>query len=381
MKRARSPSQSNQSAKRLHQHPSLADLPKSAVGLVFSKLDLPSAFAAFPACTAWCDVPVPWTALHNLDDRSLELGLSSCMPKLVTRATNRSLTPGAIALLAQLPNIQHLDLSDFHYPIDGIIPFITTSALTSLDLCNCIQLTDAGLAHVANLPNLNTLAIDCCSRVTSEGLAHLAALDNLHTLNMDGCYSLSDVGLGHLGALEQLRKLTISCCQITNAGLAHLFVITTLTHLTLGSLPLITDAGFAPIANLGNLVYLRLFDLHGLDATAHIAGLPNLERLAFSMVNGVNDASLARLHALRNLKHFEATRCDAVTAEGVQALVNACGVVSLDPSLSPLVTGNRLLPILPHMPTLRKLILREWRSFTRDLQEKLTGFGVEVTSS
>lgn len=364
---------------------SFPDLPDSLLGSVLSCLNLADAIQARNACSA-TRVPISWPTLQDLDERGMHLSLRLCIPPLVKKVTNvPQITPGTVGTLSRLPNLTDLDLGNCESTTDGsILALGLKLKLRSLDLSQCGQVTDAGLAHVvANFPNLFELVINTCEAITSAGLLHLTGLPNLHTLHMDGCMNLCDVSLSHLRALkQQLRKMTITCCyDVTDTGIAYLCEITSLTHLTLGGLPLITDASLASLALLVNLVSLCFSGFRGLmqNGTPYIAALPRLKKLSFFHMNRLNDAGLAHLHTLPNLKHFVASYCQGITAQGVQALVVACGLVSLDPSHSYLVTGHHLLEILPNTPTLRTLVLNNWDKFQPDLQQKLLGFGVNIS--
>lgn len=77
--------------------------------------------------------------------------------------------------------------------------------------------TDAGLVHLKNLPQLQLLAL-YGSHITDAGLVHLKDLPQLQTLSLDGTH-ITDVGLVHLQDLHQLKRLELSRTQVTDAGL------------------------------------------------------------------------------------------------------------------------------------------------------------------
>ena len=65
---------------------------------------------------------------------------------------------------------------------------------TRLDLSDCDQITDAGLAHVAKLSNLTVLDLRGSS-ITDAGLAHLAKLANLTVLELSDCPKITNMGI------------------------------------------------------------------------------------------------------------------------------------------------------------------------------------------
>jgi len=65
------------------------------------------------------------------------------------------------------------------------------------------QVTDAGLEHLKDLPNLQTLLLND-TQVTDAGLEHLKKLPNVECLGLGGT-QVSDAGLGHLNGLTKLK--------------------------------------------------------------------------------------------------------------------------------------------------------------------------------
>jgi hypothetical protein len=114
--------------------------------------------------------------------------------------------------------------------------------------------TDAGLAHLKGLTNLQSLFL-WGANVTDAGLEHLKGLTNLQSLNLSHT-KITDAGLEHLKGLTNLQSLYLSNTQvtddlqspylsntkITDAGLEHLKGLTKLQWLHLGYTQ-VTDAG------------------------------------------------------------------------------------------------------------------------------------------
>ena len=148
-------------------------------------------------------------------------------------------------------NDGHLDLSNSKITDDDLARIVKEykngRKLTSLNLSNCTNITDAGLAHLAELP-LTQLNLSGCENITDAGLAHLTGLP-LTQLNLSECENITDAGLAHLAKLP-LTQLDLSYCEnITDAGLAHLAKLP-LTQLNLSRCRKITDAGLAHLAKL-----------------------------------------------------------------------------------------------------------------------------------
>ena len=82
------------------------------------------------------------------------------------------------------------------------------------------QITDAGLADVAQLPNLTRLHLEKTG-ITDAGIPHIAKLGKLEYLNLYGT-KVSDAGIAQLKELKNLKKLFIWQTEVTDKGAADL---------------------------------------------------------------------------------------------------------------------------------------------------------------
>jgi Ran GTPase-activating protein (RanGAP) involved in mRNA processing and transport len=96
--------------------------------------------------------------------------------------------------------------------------------------------TDADLAELSGLMSrlkkLRALRLSD-SQVTDAGLAHLRGLTNLEVLHLSDTH-VSDAGLVHLSGLVKLAVLDLSKTHVSNAGLIHLSKMTLLHTLHVG---------------------------------------------------------------------------------------------------------------------------------------------------
>jgi len=80
--------------------------------------------------------------------------------------------------------------------------------LCGLNLGWCGNITDAGLAHLKGLKNLESLNLRRCNNITDEGLEFISEnFKNLQSLNLSGCRQITDAGVRHLKGLTNLRSL------------------------------------------------------------------------------------------------------------------------------------------------------------------------------
>ena len=82
------------------------------------------------------------------------------------------------------------------------------------------RVTDAAMATLAKMPTLRHLDI-CAHMVTDEGALALATLPNLEILWLCRC-SITDACLDALASIPHLRELNVNATAVTEAGLRRL---------------------------------------------------------------------------------------------------------------------------------------------------------------
>jgi hypothetical protein len=83
------------------------------------------------------------------------------------------------------------------------------TALTDLNLAECVEVTDDGLGALASFTALTSLNLHGRDQVSDNGLLELAGLTALTTLNLAGC-RVSDDGLRSLPGLTALTSLDLT---------------------------------------------------------------------------------------------------------------------------------------------------------------------------
>jgi len=131
-----------------------------------------------------------------------DLGHIAAIPNLETLEIHRMITDDAVASLSSARSLKELLLGmDFQDSRD----LITDVALASLGKVGSLEsvglyygkFTDKGLEHLAELPNLKSLAIPNCRTFTDAGLEHLSKLSHLEYLDLRQG-NFSDAGLKRL---------------------------------------------------------------------------------------------------------------------------------------------------------------------------------------
>jgi hypothetical protein len=82
-------------------------------------------------------------------------------------------------------------------------------------------MTDAGMEDLSDWTNLPEVCFSRCNCVTDAGLAHLVEMPALEGLSMLSS-TFTDAGLVHVGKMHRLERVAIIRVPITDAGLEHL---------------------------------------------------------------------------------------------------------------------------------------------------------------
>ena len=137
----------------------------------------------------------------------------------------------------------------------GFLKSLTTLEL--LDLSGT-RLSDQRLTDLRNLVHLKHLMLPRSRDITDAGLANLAALTELETLHLDGT-GVRGEGLKHLQRMKKLKELYLENTRLDDNGLAIIGSLRSLTWLELAGTE-VTDAGLPKLDGLSHLGWLGVRD-------------------------------------------------------------------------------------------------------------------------
>eukprot|EP00803_Ostreobium_quekettii_P002845 evm.model.scf_901.2 EVM.evm.TU.scf_901.2 scf_901:10908-12392(-) len=212
-----------------------------------------------------------------------------------------------VRAIATLTGLRHLSLRRF--PLysygrekgvsDGAVRRLAPlTMLTSLDLSGCVLLTDASLVVLAQrLRYLKRLWLERCCQVTDAGMAAVATLPQLELLNFamsDDLPCVTNAGFGALAALTGLTVLDLSGCMCSN---------------------------LAPMAAMPRLAHLDLYGAEVSDGDVrHLAGATALEHLDLTGCR-LGDEGVRVLSALPRISHLDLSGGrSAISEDGLRAL-------------------------------------------------------------
>ena len=135
--------------------------------------------------------------------------------------------------------------------------------VTSLALGGSRQLTDDGLSHLARIPQLQHLDLSEYpgGKLTDRGLEVLQHLPNLRTFELTWERGITDAGAANLRACEQLERVNLMGSPTGNGAIAALEGKPALRYFSSGRL--VTDAGLRMLHN-----FPRLKTWYGGETTA-----------------------------------------------------------------------------------------------------------------
>lgn len=180
--------------------------------------------------------------------------------------------------------------------------------------------TDARLAVLDDLPNLQWLELFQCGEITDEAVIRAAKLKKLRKLQF-GITRVSDKSLAALKALPNLELLDLNWTQVTDAGLPTIAALGSLKHLHLEGTK-ITDDGVAKLGSLTGLTMLNLSANSGVSdrGITSLAKLPNLATLYLRDCR-IADSSLDSFRGLKKLQVLQLNG-NPITQSGLNCLGN-----------------------------------------------------------
>ncbi|MBL7152355.1 MAG: hypothetical protein ISS79_01460 [Phycisphaerae bacterium] len=211
---------------------------------------------------------------------------------------NTGVTGQQMESLKSLSSLQSLTFVREHsFGSAGLAALKNFAALEYLDCYT--RPIDAGLKHLAQLPNLKRLRLRM-GGIRGPGLAYLAAMPRLERLTLWGTTGLTDQHIRYLEGLRRLKSLKLwgNDTALTDASLASISKLAALEELHLVRLK--TDFTDAGVAKLTNIPKLRVLGASPDDASI-LAGMEQLESVDGIALNSRNMKALAGLSNLKSL--------------------------------------------------------------------------------
>jgi hypothetical protein len=274
--------------------------------------------------------------LNVFHDRMTDEGLRS-LGKLTSLEVlslygNPKMTDDGLRALTQLRSLRHLRLGkEGSFTNRGMAHLAAMPSLKVLWL-DTPNVTDEGLRRLARSRSLERLCICWLDKITDRGIAYLTAMSQLKGLNAMHLKLLTNATMAHLATMPNIDDLRLPH-GFTDAGINHLANLDHLNYLWVncaGNSPL-TDKSLVTISNLHRLEELHIsgtgFTNEGIEL---LRNLKNLSTLHIAFWSGLDNETLKLLAGLPKLRDLSWSSSDNVTMSGLSALNNLAGLENLN---------------------------------------------------
>ena len=251
--------------------------------------------------------------------------------------------------LQGLPHLEHI-CTPYGLTDAEMAGIATLQTVNEMEIV-ATKLTDAGLASLARLRNLQVLHLEGTPMMTDEGLKALATLPKLRHLRLSGPFT--DKGWAYLAALPSLKVLWLETPNATEEGLRYLARTGSLERLCLPYLDRISDRGLTYLKSMPKLMALGVGDAHSADAgVAILASLPNLEVLALKGSPALSDGALKPLASMPKLRALEIYN-SRITEQGLASLAACKKLDSIQIKSSVPVSQEAVARLKTELPSLQ----------------------------
>lgn len=252
-------------------------------------------------------------------------------------------------LLQTLPRLTHI-CTPYGLTDDEMAGIATLQTVSEMEIV-ADRLTDAGLASIAKLRNLQVLHLEGAPMMTDEGLKALATLPRLRHLRLSGPFT--DQGLAYLATAPSIKAMWLETPRATEDGLRHLSQIPSLERLTVPWLDLITHRSMVFLRAMPRLKALGVGDASNSDAgLVALTSLSNLEVLALKGGPALTDNGLTSLAAMPKLRALEIYH-NRITEQGLASLAACKKLDSIRIKSSVPVSQQAIARLQTELPSLR----------------------------
>jgi hypothetical protein len=205
--------------------------------------------------------------------------------------------------VGHLSTLESLNIISTKFNDDWMAPIGKLTNLKVLRFTNNGKLTDAGMAQLAGLKNLENFSF-VGTQMTGKAYAQFEGFTKVTRVSHRGS-SIDDEGLRQLcDHLPNLESLSLAHAKFTDAGAPHLAKLTKLKGLELGTSKATPQA-------LKAIAKLPLESLQLGEGFESVAGIPlikdiaSLRRLTLTNAQAITDADLLVIAGLTQLDHLE----------------------------------------------------------------------------
>ena len=187
-------------------------------------------------------------------------------------------TDECLKSLGKSPNIKRIRAPRTKLSDKGLEYLKDTVQLELLDLSDCNQISDAGLAHLKGLTKLRNLSL-WGPRITDDGMPNLAGMTNMVAISFQDC-GVTDASFTHLSGMTKLKEFDIFRTRVGNDALAAIAGAKDMSKMKLRDCAITTKGLVEHIGKFPNVTVLDISETSIKDAAmVEIGKLPKLEDL------------------------------------------------------------------------------------------------------
>jgi len=280
-------------------------------------------------------------------------------------------TDAGVQHLQELPELEDLTLDTVEALTDAAASYLRADKKLRRLVLRGTDITDVGMPYLASLTGLKSLDLSH-TMIGDVGLESLPALSELEELNLGGTH-ITGTNLNFLKLLPKLRKLSFSGIQRRNAGACWTPLLTDLDMDTISLLSGLEDLNVGVGVSLGKTGVpvgagncrvtggIQLTDL----GVAKLGKLKRLRRLDISGAK-ITPASLKVMANLPQLERLSLWNCARIDDSAAPQLAALTRLTFLD--LSATAMGDLGLEEISALPGLKLLYLTDTKTTPQGLE-------------
>ena len=280
-------------------------------------------------------------------------------------------TDAGIQHLKELPELEELTLDTVEALTDAAASYLRADKKLRRLVLRGTDITDVGMPYLANLTGLKSLDLSH-TMIGDVGLESLPALSGLEELNLGGT-RITGTNLNFLKLLPKLRKLSFSGIQRRNAGACWTPLLSDLDMDTISLLSGLEDLNLGVGVSLGKTGVpvgagncrvtggIQLTDL----GVAKLGKLTRLRQLDISGAK-ITPAGLKVLGNLPQLERLSLWNCARIDDSAAPQLAALTRLTFLD--LSATAIGDLGLEQISALPVLKLLYLTDTKTTPQGLE-------------
>ncbi|MBR4105636.1 MAG: hypothetical protein IKK39_16460 [Thermoguttaceae bacterium] len=262
-------------------------------------------------------------AFSDVADADLERFVRNPNLKQISLTYCPNATDAAVEIISRAPNLKHVLFAELpHWKSPNFAALAQCNQLESLTLGNFETTSEESLNGVAKCAGLKNLRLISC-RVTDANLARLANLSELQYLHLQKCSPVADAGIAEIAKLSQLRYLSFDeIAQLSDAGVAPLGKLPQLETFRLTKCPRVTKEGLEALSALPVRSLRPPEQIFCDEAIGVLTKFPQLRSLdVWSPLNERLTADgVAKLKEIDGLQNISVVRCSPSERDAFEAL-------------------------------------------------------------